>query len=562
VNDVVNPVQARASTWVLFVASLLNTGYDAAGENHAIQIPLVNWLKDPSLYPHDPFMTVLARYPSALWPLVASGARVFPLEGMLFTLLILERLFVLFAAGRLARALAPRSRLAVVAATALFAFAVQPVLGSGTIVASYFEQTGLAVAFLLLATAAFHESRRMAWACLFAVAFNVNPMYGVFALSYFGAVLAFDPDHRRSWAMWARPLSLFLVLISPALYSVLSAGSMSPANRALWLVAADARCWIHMYPRYWSQWEFVRFGVLVALAWAILRAAKRRRPRLYSHALVWSLVACLWVLASFAAAYVVKSPRLMMLQPARATDIWICLAMIAVVAVAAERIEEATDSQTRLGWMIALLLAFLPWLPPGAWAVAALLLLAALPPLSRAIARWMSPRRLAWLLVAWACLVGIAAARARVLDSSGLADVVTSNIDPSVRRIEAWARSNTFIDSVFLVDPSDQTEFEHFMGLAERSIFANWEEGTALYWAPDYVTEWTERLRALGCDVTHPSVQDPQTQLFELYARLDDDDVALLKKRYRLSYWVAPGAHRSRFPVAFRTSGYQVLDVR
>jgi hypothetical protein len=562
VNDVVSPVQARVSTWVLFVASLLTTGCDAIGENHAVQIPLVNWLNDPSLYPHDPFMIVLARYPSALWPLVALGARLLPLEGLLLTLVILERFFVLYAAGRLARAFAPRSWLAVVAATGLFAFAVQPVLGSGTIVESYFEQTGLAIAFLLLAAAAFQESRPIAWAVWLAAAFDVNAMYGVFALSYFGAAFALDPDHRRTWTMWIRPFSLLIVLATPALYFVLRTGSMSPSNEALWRVAADARCWIHVYPRYWSAWDFVRFGVLVVLAWAVLRAAKRSRPRLFGDGMVWSIVACLWVLASFAAAYVVKSPRLMMLQSARATDVWICLAMIAVVSVAALRIEESTDSRTRLRWTIALLLAFLPWLPPGAWAVAALVLIAALPPLSRGLARWSSPRRLAWLLVAWVCLAGMAAARARVLDPSGLAGLLTSDLDPSVRRIAAWARANTAIDSTFLVDPSDKTDFEQFMGLARRSIFTNWEEGTALYWAPDFVQEWTQRLRALGCDLARPSALEPQAQLFQIYWKLNDDDVALLKQRYRLSYWVAPGAHRSRFPVAFRTSGYQVLDVR
>jgi len=151
------PIQLRISMWALFIASLLVSGWYAVCDNHAVQIPLVNWLNDPALYPHDPFMAVLTRYPSLLWPAVAFAARVFPLEGMLIGLFFLERLFVLYAAGRLARAFAPRSGLAVVAAMALFAFAVDSVLGRGTIVESYFEQTGLSIALLLMAAAAFEE---------------------------------------------------------------------------------------------------------------------------------------------------------------------------------------------------------------------------------------------------------------------------------------------------------------------------------------------------------------------------------------------------------------------
>lgn len=558
----VGSVQVRVSTWILFVSSLLITQCGAFCENHAIQVPLVNWLNDSSLYPQDPFASVVARYPSALWPLVALGARVFPLEGMLIALLVLERFFVLYAAGRLARAFAPHSGLAVVAVTALFAFAVEPVLGLGTIVEFYFEQTGLAIAFLLLAIAAFHARRPVAWAIWVAISFNLNPLYGVFALSYFGAAFSVDPDYRGDWRKWLRAFLVVLALTSYALWSGLSAASRAPRNDTLWSIAARARCWYHLYPLAWETWRFAQFGALLALFGTLLAWVRRERPRLFRHGLVWSLVACLWLLDAFVAAYVLGSRRLMMMQPARATDLWICFGATAIVCISAEQFEQASDSRRGQRWMIALGTSFLLWLSPGAWAVTALLLLTALPPVWRRIARSASPRRLAWLLVAWVSLVGIDAVRARWSYSYDLADLFLKGPEPAVRQIAAWAETHTPVDSVFLVNPGDDPDFDQFMGMAKRSIFTNWEQGTALYWAPDYVTEWSERLRALGFDITLPTDRSSRERLNEMFLSLVDDDVRLLKARYRLSHWVVPAEHPSRFRVAFMTEDFKVLEVR
>jgi hypothetical protein len=194
--------------------------------------------------------------------------------------------------------------------------------------------------------------------------------------------------------------------------------------------------------------------------------------------------------------------------------------------------------------------------------VAALLLLAALAPSAHAIAGWITPRRVAWLLVAWVSFLGAAELRDSLPRSLAATDLVTWGPEPSIRSIATWARAKTPVDSVFLVNPGDDPDFEQFMGLSERSIFVNWNEGTALNWAADYAEGWTERIRALGFDVAASSEVVPEDRLNEIFRDLSDDDVELLKRRYRLSYWVAPVEHQSRFPVAFRTADFQVLDVR
>jgi hypothetical protein len=530
--------------------------------NHSTQIPLVNWLNDGALYPHDPFVAVLARYPSMLWPLVAFLVRVFPLKGTLLVLFGLSRLFAIYAASRLARALAPGSGLAQVGAAALFAFPLESMVGYGMIVGVCLEQTSLAIPCFLLAAAAFHERRPVAWAVWLGVGFGLTSLYGTFALSYFGAVFLLDPEYGRDWKKWVRPLPLFLVLASYEIYMSVVAARSASWDDASWLVAARTRGWTHFYPLTWGWDSFAQFGAFIALFTILITLVRRDAPRVFRYGVVWSAVAGLWLLDAFVAAYVLESRPLMMMQPARATDLLLSFAGIAMVAVTSRGLDGSPDSRARRGGLAALAASFLVWRVPGALIVAALLIVAVIPAVWRRIATWISPRRLAFALVAWVALVGIAEAAERWSDTNDLHDVVFRGPEIPVKQLAAWAKANTPRDAVFLLNPSRDEDLDQFMGLAERSIFTSVEQGTALFWAPDFVPEWLRRLKAL--DVT-PEYRGPLSldeEFDAAFRDLDDDHVLRLKERYHVTYWVVPPQHPSRFPVAWQNDDYKVLDVR
>ena len=326
-------------TLVLFVASVLYTEIGVIVETHAVSVPLVNILNDPSLYPGDRFAAQLPDFPSGLWHVVAPAARIVPIWNLLFVLFLLERLFVLYAAGRLARAFAPGSELAQVGAMALFAFAVHTLLGSGTVVERYFEHSGLAIGFVLLAIAAFHESRATAWAFWTAIAFNCTTMAGAFALTYFGAVFLLDPEYRRRWARWSKALALLLVLSLYPILLGLRATGHPLEDRETWLAVSRFRSWPHLYPLEWGTLPFVQAGALLAMLVLFIRSAGDAGPRLRRHALVWSGVAAGWFALAWFGAYVVVSPRILLLQPARATDLWICFATVAIACMGAAAVE-------------------------------------------------------------------------------------------------------------------------------------------------------------------------------------------------------------------------------
>ncbi|NJO93647.1 MAG: hypothetical protein HC820_03445, partial [Hydrococcus sp. RM1_1_31] len=176
------------------------TGYAVYIENQALQIPLVDYLNNPSLYQNDPFGATLPYYASTIWYLVAFASRIVPLESLLFVLFLLTRLLVIIAAGYVAKVFAPQSKLAVVGAMAVFALSLAgPTLGGNALLINYFEQTGLSIPFFLLAFAAFYQQNPWLVALWTAIGFNCNSMYGAYALTYLGAAFLLDIHYLRNW---------------------------------------------------------------------------------------------------------------------------------------------------------------------------------------------------------------------------------------------------------------------------------------------------------------------------------------------------------------------------
>lgn len=557
---------SRLALWLcalgLTFGSILVTECGVFCGNHSIQVPLIRLLNTPGLYPGDPFAASLARYPSLLWPLVAWLTRFAPLEGLLLTLFVLERLLVLSAAALLARTFAPRSWLAPVAAMGLFGFAINSILGGGTLVEFYFEQTGVAMIFILLAAAAFHRETPFAWALWLAASFAVNGMYGIFAMSFFAAAAALEPAIRKRWRAWCLAgfgLAAVVTVLFVRGFAVLERPA---SDDALWLAASRLRGRLHLDLLEWGQTPFLRFALFLGILLFTLFSSRRAFPRLFRSGLVWCACALLWLALAFLARYALHSPSLLMLQPARATDILVALGATTIVSLCAARIDVSTGSGDGRVALLSLGALFLLWRPEGSWVAAVVLIVFAAPLLWRTILSSGAPLKLSFLVTFWIFVVGVTGFSERYRDTGSLREAFVHGPEPQVRAVATWARAFTPRDAVFLVSVGYDPDWDDFRGLSERSIFTSWEEGTAIDWDRSFVRPWADRLGALGFDVTRRAEQAPEYELDEIFRSLTDDGVEALAKRYRIDFWVVPEDKESRFPVAFRTPEAKVLRVR
>lgn len=547
--------------FIFYISSLLVTGYLIYSSNQALQIPLVFKLNEPTLYPNDPFGDTLPYYSSMLWRVIALLVRVIPLEPLLLILFLAERLLVIYAAGKLAQTFAPKSQLASVGAMALFALAIEPILGSGTIVPTSFEQTGLSIPFFLLATASLYRFHPFWCAVWTAIGFNLNSMYGTYALTYFGAVFLLDSSYLKAWKKWLLAFGLFLILASPAILLTLSAFTRNATDNSLWLIASEVRFPYHLYPLTWNKAVFGRFALLIILLLALLYQNRHRMPKLFKHSAIWAGVGIFWLVYAFFAAYIAKSPSMIVMHPARGTDLWYCFAATALVSTSAVKLEETKGWQRRALLAAAFAGSILIWNPIiGPYIIAVGLIALILHPISYYLLCKVSPNRVAILLALWVLLVGLQNFQGRLSKTKSIETALINRPAPSVEQVAKWANANTSSDAVFLVDPA----WDDFRGLAKRPVFVTWKDGSAILWDRSYVKAWVERLQALGIDITQPGFteQKGRQKLKSLYQKLSDRDVKLLKSRFPVNYWITPAKKASQFPSVFENKSYKILEIK
>lgn len=132
------------------------------GDDYDVLLPLLNWLRNPSLYPSDPIRQIFLRFPSFFWLVVSRLSEHFSTEHILFALFVLTKLFFFLGVGRLV-AVAVRDK--VLGALIVSVIALSPFLNSTTpigvakVLANTSEHGMLAIAMLVLVGAFLVEGR-------------------------------------------------------------------------------------------------------------------------------------------------------------------------------------------------------------------------------------------------------------------------------------------------------------------------------------------------------------------------------------------------------------------
>jgi hypothetical protein len=322
-----------------FLASLNVLGFALYASNNELQLPIVHIANTPNLYPGDPFVATLPHYASLLWQVLWVPFRFVPEIPLLVLLTALQRLFCLFAAGRLARALAGGSSVADAAAWCVLGFGIAPFLGWGTVLPHNFEQTSLAVACFMLCLAFLLDGKPLRFGLLLGLTGVMNIMHAVQGIALLLVIAVLSPELRARWR-WRRPhgVLLALLIMSPAIILAVRTWSQpriatATFLRLLWFYLPQ-----HYFPSSWSarEWLFAVLAGLVTLLCvrlAVLASPVRRLVLglTIGHALL--LVAAALGEAS-------SNVGLLELQFARASDLWTAVSaafVLATVIVVMER---------------------------------------------------------------------------------------------------------------------------------------------------------------------------------------------------------------------------------
>jgi len=548
----------------LFFTSLITTGYRVYYGNQAITIPLIQASNNPALFPNDPYVATLANYSAPIWRVLAIFANFISIEILLVALFLLTRALVLFAAAHLAMTISPGNILAAVGAMAFFALWPISLVGHGTLVATYFEQTSLSLSFFLLAMAAFYSKRPILWAVWLALGFNLNSMYGVYACTYFAAVFLLDSSYRSVWKDWMWSFLLFTVLIFPTVLLTLTAFQTSTTLEEIWLLASRARFPMHLYPHTWPNLEMYIYVGFVITAGLVLYWQRKLFQGLFKGGVIWLVVSVGWVVYAYVAAYAAESPSMLVMHPARATDLMYAFIGVTIITIFAHRIKlqsERLRLYTVLFFLVLFWQKFIDDIPVilSFWLI--MIILAAWPFSWKHILKKGSLIRLSNIVILVSVLFGLFVFSQPPLAGS-IANLVLTP-DPQIYEIAGWAKENTSTDDIFLVEPN----WSEFRALSERPVYVTYKDGAAMLWQRDYVEQWVPRMQSMGYDFENPEAVGISTKpylrfvLNYFYEELTDQDIKRLINNYPLRYWVVSTKQASGFPVVFKTKDYKVLDL-
>jgi hypothetical protein len=126
----------------------------------------------------------------------------------------------------------------------------------------------------------------------------------------------------------------------------------------------------------------------------------------------------------------------------------------------------------------------------------------------------------------------------------------------SAAAFQAWARTETPVDSVFLILPSEPNN-EAFYADADRALFLVRERANQAVYFPSHNREFRERVEALG--VT--DVLRYREELDPAYRRLTEQRVRELAARFKVTHFVPARAGDFSFPIVYQEGGWTVYAV-
>ncbi len=584
-------VQPRHELLLALLATYLHRAaypfYYGVGQ-HEFQLPMVAWLRDPTLFPGDPMREAFAGFPSLFWRTVAWFTNWFALETILLIGLFVSHFLAFWGLARMIARDLPDIRFLAIILVGLafspFLTMAAPFGGGGGIFGGLMTQTTLAGGLAIWAAVCLLEGRWIGGTLLLGLMLHIHMLLAVYLGFAFLAFAWFDWRYHRRQIIGAGSL-LFLF----------GAGWLALARRALqveypegYVEALLAHYPYHLVLSTRPTYELllgifflvgmttvvvlaVRCGIirdhrlellvasmLVPILLGTVVGEWLRIPKLLLLQLLradtflilfglvlvpiygFRLLVTLWNSAPAAAVLVSMPALLYPLTEGRALPVFLTIATV-VAADPRHRFDRVcrrlVGNLTPVGvalFVFAFVAAGTLWwrgsLDPGKWTI---LFAAATAPAvysSRLRAAAVQARTLA-VLGSWVVLFGSAMLLVEPAMLGRPVRLPTSE-EAAWREVQNWARENTSKDAVFLVPPFPGG----FRVFSQRSCWVSWRDGDIFWIHPSYAPEWRRRISVLGLPYV-PGHVDMEA-ITAAYRKLSWEQLSKLARENHLPYIV------------------------
>lgn len=559
-------------------------GFEYGGANHEFELPLVNWLRDSSLYPNDPIREAFIRFPTMFWPVVARLSDWMSTEKVLFMFFAVTKILFFLA---LAVLLKSRVRDLWLSACIIFSVALSPPLndqtplGASDILNAIQTHSSLSIALLLWAAICLLEERWIAAALICALNMHLSAPFSVYMLFAFVVFAVMDWHRNRK--------------------NILAAGLIGVVISAPWLLFGSGVSY-HKYPKGYVEAltafypfhftlrgheasEFLIMAGLVATAalmiWVVRASGQRREFRL--EILTFSFL--LPILLGMLLSVTYLTPTIARLQLFRADSFLVLFSVLLVQIYGAKQIESPgrgpaasfllgfstlllplSDTFGLFWWDLSLIVFWsdpkerlerivravaqpffsrvtlciaifagitFAWIRDQDWSMVLMLFLfsflgCVLVPSWRSGLSPVDLLGITSILGAVACVL-MGAYEVPKVSRFWNPVVAPTPLEADWRSVQEWARTNTAKDAQFLV-PTYPCGFRVF---SQRSSWGEWKDGQAAYHYPPFADVFRERMLALGYSWQEWRGTKP---MIENYKHLTLDVLLTLARENRLSY--------------------------
>ena len=126
----------------------------------------------------------------------------------------------------------------------------------------------------------------------------------------------------------------------------------------------------------------------------------------------------------------------------------------------------------------------------------------------------------------------------------------------SAATFQEWARTQTPVDSVFLILPSEPNNDAFYMH-ADRALFLVRERANQAVYFPSHNQEFRARVEGLGVS----EVLRYREELDQAYRRLTEQRIRDLATRFKVTHFVPARAGDFSFPVVYQEGGWTVYEI-
>lgn len=574
---------------------LLWQGYDFAGSNHAIQIPILKSYFHPDLYPGDAVVATRSHYITFYFIFFAVLERVFGhLELLLFGAHLLTEVLIFVATYQLAYAIFNDRRTAIIALFMMFPGKI--LLGAGLIHWNYHTHTFAVLPLILWAFTFFIKDRTRSAYALLGFSANINIQAVAFVFPMFALVSLLRMRRRNEDAKWypaiqwvLKDYGIFALCAAPCIIWALATGSGEITEA--FLEQLRARSTHHSFPFSWDKKAYMNYLLLCTLGLVAWSLALKRTNNRQIHLMFAQFGLVVLLLCGLGVVFAEWIPVKLVLriQPFRSTK----FLTIFIMLYAGNAIRYLWGSKSVAQRFLAISTFLILFFPPYFsfltlllvlylliegknlhwWvmlsAVSVLVLRIYVPHVElanninfNAILGFLQPlfedelrlliigMFLLWLLFKgapfrWAYQLGVGAILLvmflHVLPATYHRMVKPIEQRSSWVQMQAWVKDNVPNEAMFITPPY-LTGFRIF---SERGTLVEWKDGTQQYFDLDYSDEWWQRLRDIGRDRSE-------------YDNLSPEQLIQLGKKYKASYVVFAPQKLLPFQQIYQNSDYRV----